>query len=208
MEKTGWRVVAVPGLIPNLPFYKMLSERIFPAGNFIRSRDSLDYIEAPDVFHDVIGHVPLLSNPKFADYLAAFGRGGLRAEKYDALDYLSSLYWFTVEFGLIDTDEGLRIYGAGILSSPGETKFSVESDSPNRIGFDLERIMRTQYRVDDYQQTYFVIPSFEELLDQTLNNDFAPIYEKIHQNPKSYGLAEIALEDRVITRGTQEYASK
>jgi phenylalanine-4-hydroxylase len=204
-ELTGWEVVAVPGLIPNLPFFKLLSERKFPSGNFIRTREQLDYIEEPDVFHDVFGHVPLLANPVFADYLQAYGAGGMRAHGFDTVTNLSRLYWFTVEFGLINTPKGLRIYGAGIISSPGETVFSLEDPSPNRIGFDLERVMQTAYRVDDYQQTYFVIDSFEDLFRQTYA-DFEPIYNRLKSEGKTYTPAETIASDRLITKGTQAYA--
>ncbi|MCD8494177.1 MAG: phenylalanine 4-monooxygenase [Alphaproteobacteria bacterium] len=202
---TGWEVVAVEGLIPNLPFFKLLSERKFPAGNFIRKRSQIDYIEEPDVFHDVFGHVPLLANPVFADYLEDYGKGGLRAGDFGAIDNLARLYWFTVEFGLMKTPEGLRIYGAGILSSPGETVFALEDPSPNRIAFDLKRVMQTLYRVDDYQQTYFVIESIEKLFKETYA-DFAPLYKELAADKTTYGLDEVAPDDTVITRGTQAYA--
>ena len=202
---TGWEVVAVEGLIPDLPFFKLLSERKFPAGNFIRKRSSLDYIQEPDVFHDVFGHVPLLANPTIADYMETFGHGGLRAHEFGTITNLARLYWFTVEFGLMQTPKGLRIYGAGILSSPGETVFSLEDASPNRIGFDIKRIMQTQYRVDDYQQTYFVIDSLQHLLDQT-TVDFASIYAALKKEDQTYALDAIAPGDRVITKGTQAYA--
>lgn len=202
---TGWEVVAVEGLIPNLPFFKLLSERKFPAGNFIRRRDQMDYIEEPDVFHDVFGHVPLLANPVFADYLEDYGRGGLRAGDFGTIDNLARLYWFTVEFGLMKTAKGLRIYGAGILSSPGETVFALEDPSPNRIAFDLKRVMQTLYRVDDYQQTYFVIESIEKLFKETYT-DFMPLYKELSSDKTAYGLDEIAPGDTVITKGTQGYA--
>lgn len=203
--KTGWEVVAVPGLIPDLPFFKLLSERKFPAGNFIRSKEQLDYIQEPDVFHDLFGHIPLLSDPVFADYVQAFGEGGLRANEFGTITNLSRLYWFTVEFGLVNTAEGLRIYGAGILSSPGETVFALESDSPNRIKFNLKRIMQTQYRVDDYQQNYFVVDSFKQLFDETYA-DFEPLYKELAQDDTEYDLSELAETDEIITHGTQEYA--
>jgi phenylalanine-4-hydroxylase len=202
---TGWEVVAVEGLIPNLPFFKLLSERKFPAGNFIRKRSQLDYIEEPDVFHDVFGHVPLLANPVFADYLQDYGKGGLRAGDFGTIDNLSRLYWFTVEFGLMQTAKGMRIYGAGILSSPGETVFALEDPSPNRLGFDLKRVMKTLYRVDDYQQTYFVIDSIEKLFKETYA-DFAPLYKELSADKITYGLDEIIPQDKVITKGTQAYA--
>jgi len=204
---TGWEVVAVEGLIPDLPFYKLLANRKFPSGNFIRKQSQLDYIEEPDVFHDVFGHVPLLSDPVFADYVQAFGEGGLRALKHGTTANLSRLYWYTVEFGLMETAAGLRIYGAGILSSPGETVFSLESDSPNRIRFDLRRIMQTKYRVDDYQQVYFVINSMQQLFDETYA-DFGPIYDELNESQDEYDLTTILPTDNVITEGTQEYAKK
>lgn len=202
---TGWEVVAVPGLIPDLPFFQMLSERKFPAGHFIRSRAQLDYIQEPDVFHDVFGHVPLLAHPVFADYLEAYGRGGLRAHEFGTIANLARLYWYTVEFGLINTPEGLRIYGAGILSSSGESCFSLEDVSPNRIGFDLKRVMQTNYRVDDYQQTYFVIDSFDQLFQETYQ-DFAPLYRALKDQPHEFAPDAMTATDHVIHEGTQAYA--
>jgi len=175
------------------------------AGNFIRRPDQLDYIQEPDVFHDVFGHVPMLTDPVFADYLEAYGRGGNRALELGALKQLGRLYWYTVEFGLIREDDGLRIYGAGIVSSSAESHFALESDSPNRIGFDLKRVMRTDYRIDDFQQNYFVIPSYEALLRATVETDFAPLYGEILGQP-DIPIAEILAGDEVITRGTQDYA--
>lgn len=205
-DTTGWEVVAVPGLIPDLPFFKMLSERKFPSGNFIRRPDQFDYIQEPDVFHDVFGHVPLLANPVFGDYLEAYGKGGLRAHEFGTITNLARLYWYTVEFGLIKTPEGVRIYGAGILSSPGESVFALEDDSPHRIAFDLKRIMQTNYRVDDYQQSYFVIDSFEQLFDKTYA-DFSTLYEELNNKQNEYRLDEILPDDTVITNGTQSYAN-
>jgi len=205
MQLTGWRVVAVPGLVPDDVFFDHMANRRFVAGNFIRRPDQLDYLQEPDVFHDVFGHVPMLADQRFADYLAAYGRGGVRALKLGALKQLSRLYWYTVEFGLVEEAEGLRIYGSGIVSSFGESQFALDSDSPNRIGFDLRRVMRTEYRIDDFQQNYFVIPSFDELLRVTLETDFAPLYAEILPLP-DIPIAEILPEDRVLTRGTQQYA--
>lgn len=176
MKLTGWSVVAVPGLIPEHAFFDHLANRRFPSGNFIRPASQLDYLQEPDVFHDIFGHVPLLTDPIFADYMQSYGEGGLRAIEFGALEELARLYWYTVEFGLIRRPEGLRVYGAGILSSFGETQFALESNSPNRLSFNLRRVMRTQYRIDDFQQTYFVIDSFGDLLRQTLETDFAPLY--------------------------------
>lgn len=205
MGLTGWQVVAVPGLVPDDVFFDHMANRRFVAGNFIRRPDQLDYLEEPDVFHDVFGHVPMLADPVFADYLAAYGRGGLRALELGSLKQLSRLYWYTVEFGLVQEPQGLRIYGAGILSSASESVFALDDPSPNRIGFDLARVMRTDYRIDDFQQTYFVVPSFDELLRVTLETDFAPIYEANTPQP-TIAVDEIVEADRVITRGTQDYA--
>lgn len=205
MKATGWQVVAVPGLVPDDVFFDHMANRRFVAGNFIRRADQLDYLQEPDVFHDVFGHVPLLADPVFADYMEAYGRGGLRALEHGALRQLSRLYWYTVEFGLIQEDDALRIYGAGIVSSHGESRYALDSDSPNRIGFDLKRVMRTEYRIDDFQQNYFVIPSYDELLRVTVETDFAPLYDEILAQP-DIAIAAIEPGDRVITRGTQEYA--
>ena len=179
MERaTGWRIVAVPGLVPDDVFYPHLAARGFPATHWIRRREQLDYLQEPDVFHDVFGHVPILMNPIFADYLQAYGRGGLKALRLGALPKLARLYWYTVEFGLIATKRGLRIYGAGIVSSRGESVYCLESPVPKRIGFDLLRIMRTNYKIDDYQAAYFVIDSFDQLFDAT-RPDFTPYYKAL-----------------------------
>ncbi|MFA6114619.1 MAG: phenylalanine 4-monooxygenase [Sphingomonas sp.] len=205
MKATGWQVVAVPGLVPDDVFFDHLANRRFVAGNFIRRPDQLDYLQEPDVFHDVFGHVPLLADPVFADYMQAYGEGGRRAAALGVIDRLARLYWYTVEFGLVRSGEGLRLYGAGIVSSFTESVFALEDPSPNRIGFDLKRLMRTKYRIDDFQQNYFVIDSFEQLLDQTLNTDFGPLYTELD------GQSDIEIEailptDRVFTYGTQAYA--
>ena len=205
MRLTGWQVVAVPGLVPDDVFFDHMANRRFVAGNFIRRPDQLDYLQEPDVFHDVFGHVPMLADPVFADYLAAYGRGGQRALGMDALKYLGRLYWYTVEFGLVREDGDLRIYGAGIVSSYSESRFALEDSSPNRIGFDLARVMRTEYRIDDFQQNYFVIPRYDDLLKTTLETDFAPLYAEIKALP-DIPVAEIVEGDDVVTRGTQEYA--
>ncbi len=203
---TGWSVVAVPGLVPDDVFFDHMANRRFVAGNFIRRPDQLDYLQEPDVFHDVFGHVPMLADPVFADYLAAYGRGGQRALGLDALKYLGRLYWYTVEFGLIAEPEGLRIYGSGIVSSYAETRFALDDPSPNRIALDLARVMRTEYRIDDFQQNYFVIPSFEELLRLTVETDFAPLYEELKALP-DIPVARIEPGDVVLTEGTQDYAN-
>ena len=204
---TGWSVVAVPGLVPDAVFFDHLANRRFPAGNFIRRADQLDYLQEPDVFHDVFGHVPMLTNPVFADYMEAYGKGGLRSLRYNALNNLAALYWYTVEFGLIQTEQGLRIYGAGIVSSKSESIFALEDPSPNRIGFDLERLMATDYRIDDFQQTYFVIDSYEQLFKATVERDFGPIYERIGGD-FTHAPEDIVKGDTVITEGSQAYATE
>ena len=205
MQLTGWQVVAVHGLVPDDVFFDHMANRRFVAGNFIRRPDQLDYLQEPDVFHDVFGHVPMLADPVFADYLAAYGRGGQRALGLDALKYLGRLDWYTVEFGLIAEPEGLRIYGSGIVSSFAESRFALDDPSPNRIAFDLNRVMRTEYRIDDFQQNYFVIPSFDELLRLTVETDFAPLYEELAGLP-DVPVATVLPEDQVLTLGTQAYA--
>src|SRR5690606_355915 len=149
-KATGWELIGVEGLLPELTFFDHLANRRFPVTWWIRKPDQMDYLSEPDLFHDLFGHVPLLMNPVFADYMEAYGRGGVKAHAIgeEALVNLTRLYWYTVEFGLIRQDDGLRIYGSGIVSSKGESIYSLESEAPNRIGFDLERIMRTRYRID------------------------------------------------------------
>lgn len=172
---TGWEIVAVPGLIPERPFFDLLAHRRFPVTDWIRSPEEFDYVVEPDVFHDLFGHVPLLFNPVFADYVQRYGAGGLKAHDLGAGELLSRLYWYTIEFGLVLQTNGLRAYGAGILSSSGELQHSVTSGAPQRIALDLLRCMRTRYKIDDYQATYFVIESFEQLFDMTAP-DFEPLY--------------------------------
>ncbi|MDO5505759.1 MAG: phenylalanine 4-monooxygenase [Pseudoxanthomonas suwonensis] len=203
-EATGWEIIGVEGLLPELDFFDHLANRRFPVTWWIRRPDQLDYIEEPDLFHDLFGHVPLLMLPVFADYMAAYGRGGVKAHGInpDALQFLTRLYWYTVEFGLIRQQDGLRIYGSGIVSSKGESIHCLESDAPNRIGFDLERIMRTRYRIDTFQKTYFVIDSFQQLMDAT-RPDFTPIYERLAAQD-SVPAGTVLESDDVIHRGTGE----
>lgn len=201
---TGWELIAVEGLLPELTFFEHLANRRFPVTWWIRKPEQLDYLAEPDMFHDLFGHVPLLLNPVFADYMQAYGAGGVKAAAIgpEALQNLTRLYWYTVEFGLIRTDEGLRIYGAGIVSSKGESIYCVESPAPNRIGFDLERVMQTRYRIDTYQKTYFVIDSYEQLMDAT-RPDFTPIYARLKNNP-SHPAGDVLATDKVWQRGTGE----
>lgn len=227
---TGWELIGVEGLLPELTFFEHLANRRFPVTWWIRRPDQLDYLSEPDLFHDLFGHVPLLMNPVFADYMAAYGRGGVKAHGIaerareaattvidgvahvdeakalslgsDALSNLTRLYWYTVEFGLIRQPDGLRIYGSGIVSSKGESIYSLESAAPNRIGFDLERIMRTRYRIDTYQKTYFVIDSYEQLMEAT-RPDFTPIYQNLSQLD-SIPAGNVLDTDKVYQQGTGE----
>jgi phenylalanine-4-hydroxylase len=203
MKRTGWEIVAVPGLVPDEVFFDHLAHRRFPAGQFIRKPNELDYLEEPDVFHDVFGHVPMLLNPAIADFIQAYGVGGTRARELGVLVQLARVYWYTVEFGLVRQRDGLRIYGAGIASSFTESVFALDSPSPNRIGFDLARVMRTQYRIDDFQETYFVVPDLDRLLELA-QVDFAPIYASIEGRPE-YAPGDVVEGDRVSTRGTGNY---
>jgi phenylalanine-4-hydroxylase len=203
LKRTGWQVVAVPGLVPDDVFFEHLANRRFPSGQFIRKPHQLDYLEEPDVFHDVFGHVPLLMNPVIADYIQAYGVGGLRAKQLGVLDKLARVYWYTVEFGLVKQADGLRIYGAGIASSATETVFAVEDDSPNRLGFELERVMKTHYRIDDFQETYFVISDLDALLELA-HIDFGPVYDRI-RGQAEYEPGTVLPTDTVITRGTGRY---
>lgn len=196
---TGWEIVAVPGLIPELPFFQLLADRRFPVTDWIRTPAEFDYIVEPDVFHDLFGHVPLLFNPVFADYVQRYGEGGIKAHHLGAGELLSRLYWYTIEFGLIREPQGLRAYGAGILSSSGELRHSVTSPRARRIGLDLVRCMRTRYKIDDYQATYFVIDSFQQLFDMTAP-DFTPVYESVRSSGELSADASIA-SDSVITLG-------
>ncbi|HUL67395.1 MAG TPA: phenylalanine 4-monooxygenase [Burkholderiaceae bacterium] len=202
-KRTGWQVVAVPGLVPDEVFFDHLANRRFPAGQFIRRADQLDYLEEPDVFHDVFGHVPMLMHPVIADYIQAYGVGGLRAQRLGVLTSLARVYWYTVEFGLVEQKRGLRIYGSGIVSSYSESLFALENRSPNRIRFNLERVMRTQYRIDDFQETYFVIRNLDELLELA-HVDFAPIYERVARLTELEP-GDVLSDDTVLTRGDRSY---
>ena len=202
-QHTGWQIVAVPGLVPDDVFFSHLAERRFPAGNFIRKPDQLDYLEEPDVFHDLFGHVPMLMNPLIADYIQAYGMGGLRAQGLGALELLARVYWYTVEFGLVRQSDGIRIYGAGIASSRTESVFALEDASPNRLRFDLARVMRTRYRIDDFQESYFVLDSLDDLLELA-QIDFAPLYERAAALP-ALEPGTLLPEDQVHWRGTRDH---
>ena len=193
---TGWEIVAVPGLIPELAFFSLLASRKFPVTDWIRKPEEFDYIVEPDVFHDLFGHVPLLFNPVIADYIQRYGEGGLKAEHLGAGEMLARLYWYTIEFGLIREPQGLRAYGAGILSSSGELQYSVQSPEPKRLPLELARTMRTRYKIDTYQQTYFVIDSFEQLFQLT-KPDFTALYSELRELPE-FG-ANSELLDNAVT---------
>ena len=175
---TGWRVVAVPGLLPDDVFFTHLAHRRFPAGRFIRSPQQLDYLQEPDVFHDVFGHVPMLMNPVMADFMQQYGEGGLRAQHLGHLHHLARVYWYTVEFGLVRQGSECRLYGAGIASSFAESTYSLHSPKPQRLRFQLQRVMRTAYRIDDVQACYFVLDRFSDLL-ALATTDFAPLYQAL-----------------------------
>ena len=203
MQRTGWQVVAVPGLVPDEVFFEHLANRRFPSGNFIRKPHQLDYLEEPDVFHDVFGHVPMLMNPALADYMQAYGQGGLRAQGMGKLAQLARVYWYTVEFGLVMQQGGLRIYGAGIASSATESVFALDNASPNRIAFELPRVLRTRYVIDDFQRSYFVIKNLDELLELA-HIDFGPLYQQTDALPE-YEAGELASSDHVLSHGDGSY---
>jgi phenylalanine-4-hydroxylase len=205
-QQTGWQVVAVPGLVPDEVFFDHLAHRRFPSGNFIRSADQLDYLQEPDVFHDVFGHVPMLMHPVMADFIQLYGEAGLRAQRIGKLTELARVYWYTVEFGLLKEAQGLRLYGAGIASSFTESVFAVQSDSPNRISFGLERVMRTCYRIDDFQESYFVLDSLDDLL-ALARIDFAPIYERLNDGV-SYPPGLLLAGDMVLHNGSHVYRNR
>jgi phenylalanine-4-hydroxylase len=197
---THWQLVAVPGLLPDVTFFEHLANRRFPVTVWLRTPEEFDYIVEPDIFHDFFGHVPMLFDPVFADYIQAYGQGGLKANALGAIEMLARLYWYTVEFGLIDTPAGLRTYGAGILSSGGELAYCIDSPAPNRVAFDLLRIMQTQYKIDTFQETYFVIRDFGQLFDATAP-DFAPYYAQL-AGREPHAPSAVLPGDRVYHRGT------
>jgi phenylalanine-4-hydroxylase len=203
-KTTGWEIIGVEGLMPDLTFFEHIANRRFPVTWWIRRRDQLDYLAEPDLFHDLFGHVPMLMEPMFADYMQAYGQGGVKAHAIgpEAITQLSRLYWYTVEFGLIREAQGLRIYGAGILSSKGESIYCLDSTAPNRVGFDLERMLRTRYRIDTYQKTYFVIDSYKQLMDATAP-DFTPIYARLNEQD-TIPAGKVLDSDLVYNRGSGE----
>lgn len=203
MQHTGWQVVAVPGLVPDEVFFGHLANRRFPAGRFIRGIEQLDYLEEPDVFHDIFGHIPMLMNPVMADFIQAYGLGGLRALELGVLPQLARVYWYTVEFGLVQQSDGLRIYGSGIASSYAESLFALDDASPNRIRFALERVMRSRYRIDDFQEVYFVLDSLDELL-ALASTDFDPVYQRI-KGQIECDPGDLLASDAVLSRGTGQY---
>ena len=199
----GWRLIAVPGLVPDAVFFAHLANRRFPAARFIRRPDQMDYLEEPDVFLDVVGHAPMLMLPAFAAYMQAYGKGGVKALRLGALERLARVYWYTVEFGLVREPAGFRIYGSGIVSSHSESIFCLEDPSPHRLSFDLRRVLRTRYRIDDFQECYFAIRGFDELLELA-EIDFAQIYRDVAVLP-DIAPGELTDTDQIITRGTGAY---
>jgi phenylalanine-4-hydroxylase len=199
-KATGWQVVGVPGLIPEEAFFALLAARKFPVTDWIRKPEEFDYVVEPDIFHDLFGHVPLLFNPTFANYMQAYGAGGLKASRLDACELLARLYWYTVEFGLINTAQGLRAYGAGILSSAGELRHSITAQEPRRVAFDLQRLMRSRYRIDTYQATYVVIEDFQQLFEATAP-DFTPVYVQVRERMAREG----DIEAGVVLPGEREF---
>ena len=163
-EATGWEVAPVPALINFDRFFKLLSERKFPAATFIRTRDEMDYLQEPDIFHEIFGHTAMLTHQAFADFTEAYGKAGVNASKQERV-FLARLYWFTVEFGLLRSDRGVSIYGGGIASSPGETIYAVESPEPIRRPFDPVDVLRTPYRIDIYQTVYYVLDRLDDLFE-------------------------------------------
>ncbi len=201
---TGWEVVAVPGLIASRPFFTMLAHKQFPAGTFIRTPEQLDYLEEPDIFHDVFGHVPLLSNPSYAAYMQEYGRAGLAAMDHKGVKFLARLNWYTIEFGLIKDNGTIKAYGAGIMSSYGEAKYVFNNPSPNFLQFELERVLRTGYYIDDLQASYFTIDSFDALFKECIERPFIPLYESCRGKP-TLNPFEITDSDKVLRKGTGEY---
>lgn len=203
-KTTGWEVLPVQGLISSRPFFTMLENKKFPAGTFIRTPEELDYLEEPDIFHDVFGHIPLLTNPAYAEYMQVYGKAGHDAMDNKGVKYLARLNWYTIEFGLIKNGDDIKTYGAGIVSSYGEAKYALGDPSPNHIQFDLERVLQTGYYIDDLQASYFVIDSFEKLFEECIERPFVPLYHDLNEKEKLTPF-EIYDKDVVLQKGTGEY---
>lgn len=176
LAQTGWQVSEVPALIPFEEFFRLLANKQFPVATFIRTREDFDYLQEPDIFHEIFGHCPLLTNSAFANFTHIYGKLGYAASKEDRV-FLARLYWFTVEFGLLNTDQGTRIYGGGILSSPGETVYALESDKPERKTFDPIEVLRTPYRIDIMQPVYYVLKQADDL-DALADQDLMGMVEQ------------------------------
>jgi phenylalanine-4-hydroxylase len=192
---TGWAVEPVPALIDFDTFFGLLAQKRFPAASFIRRREDLDYLKEPDIFHELFGHCPMLTQPDFADFVQEVGKAGKHLEKPDQI-MLGRLFWFTVEFGLINTADGLRIYGAGILSSKTESVYALESSTPKRKPFELTEALRTTYRYDELQKTYFIINSYAELyhmIDGKILDAFAKA-RALGMLPNQYAPKELTYE--------------
>lgn len=198
-DRTGWQIVPVAGLVPDEIFFEHLANKRFPAAAFIRPEEEFDYLQEPDIFHDIFGHIPMLADPVFADFMQKYGQGGLRAMRHGKLHHLARLYWYSVEFGLIQQADGIRIFGAGILSSPEEAKYALESLAPNKIGFEVRRVMQTDYKIDDFQQTYFVIDDFETL-QNACYEDFGPLYQSLEALP-DLPPNRLQTQDKIIQSG-------
>ncbi len=185
---TGWSVAPVPALISYDKFFGLLANCQFPVATFIRRRDELDYLEEPDIFHEIFGHCPLLTNPFYADFIKLYAQFSHQTDpQYHPM--LARLYWYTIEFGLINTDKGLRNYGAGIISSIEENTYALESDIPERRPFDIIDALRTPYRIDILQTVYFVIDSLEELFTTVKEVDLCDCIHqarKLGQHPPTY----------------------
>ena len=203
---TGWKLVAVPGFIPDGAFFAHLAQRQFPVTIWLRKPEEIDYLVEPDIFHDFFGHVPLLFDPVFADFLQLYGVKGAEAERLGTTQYLARLYWYTVEFGLIREGDKMKAFGAGILSSFAETSFCIDDPSPNRVEFELERVMRTLYRIDDFQETYFVLESFSDLF-AALQRDLRPVYERVKALP-DHAPDAVLCRDCVYWRGTGAWKNR
>lgn len=196
-QLTGWEIVAVPGLIPDDAFFRHLAHRRFPVTVWIREEHEIDYLVEPDFFHDFFGHVPLLTQPIFADYLQEYGRKGEQAMAMGATKVLARLFWYMVEFGLIRENGNIKAYGAGMLSSATETAYSVTSPEPQRLRFDLARVMSTDFRIDAFQETYFVLESYDELF-AAMKQPFALLYRQLLATP-AIPARTIRAGDSVVT---------